>query len=150
MENKDIDLTRKLIERDIETNGYIQRLWSKLSEEDKLIAEDILEYYIKKLHKKKLKFGRKDGYIDEEECNHRTFTKTLNKFFTEVYWGTTFYGTSYYTLTFKCTRNSLIKININITDFDIVNFTNVIIILLSKNLHKPHSEALQGTINEKV
>ena len=148
MKNKDRGLTRELIERDIETNDYIQKLWSELSEEDKQLSEVILGYYVKKLQKKIHKKIKKRLELNERELNHKVFIKAFKKFFSRVHWDITLCGEDYVILNIK--DNYITDFDIITNDFSIVNFNNVILILLSKNLHKPHSEALQGTINEKV
>ena len=148
MKNKDRGLTRELIERDIETNDYIQKLWSELSEEDKQLSEVILGYYVKKLQKKIHKKIKKRLELNERELNHKVFIKAFKKFFSRVHWDITLCGEDYVILNIK--DNYITDFDIITNDFSIVNFNSIIIILLSKNLHKPHSEALQGTINEKV
>ena len=47
-------------------------------------------------------------------------------------------------------NKELSNVGIMVDNFNETTFIDMIIPLLSKNLHKPHSEALQGTINEKV
>ena len=85
--------------------------------------------------------------LTECRVNHKVFIKAFKKFFSRVYWDITLCGEDYVILNIK--DNYITDFDIITNDFSIVNFNNVIIILLSKNLHKPHSEALQGTINEK-
>ena len=150
MENKARGLTMKLIEKEIETNDYIQKLWSELSEEDKQLVEKILGYYRNKLQKKIHKNKKKGLDLNERELHYKVFIKTFfKKFFPAIMWTNTYEGNNYKILQFQ-NLDKIGYINITITDFDVVNFNTIAIILLSKNLNKPHLEALQGIINEKV
>ena len=108
-----------------------------------------MEYYVNKLQKKIHKKIKKRLDLNETRLNICMFIKTFIKFFPTLLWTNIYEENQHKILHFQNLQGTgLVKIAI--TYFDIENFTNVIIILLSKNLNKPHSETLQGTINEKV